>query len=127
MKKSLYLIATLAFLVLWSSCRKDFDLAHFDLAPSTGNLQFSKDTVYLDTVFTNIGSSTYNLKVYNRTGNDISIPTIRLGLGEALKTVSLFLLKPLSILIIYQIQMVSFYIQMLLNLILAATSKRLNW
>jgi len=78
MKKSLYLIATLAFLVLWSSCRKDFDLA-----PSTGNLQFSKDTVYLDTVFTNIGSSTYNLKVYNRTGNDISIPTIRLGLGEA--------------------------------------------
>ncbi len=64
--------------MLWSSCRKDFDFS-----PSTGNLEFSKDTVYLDTIFTNIGSSTYNLKVYNRTDEDISIPTVRLGQGEA--------------------------------------------
>ncbi|NNK26875.1 MAG: hypothetical protein HKP06_01410 [Flavobacteriaceae bacterium] len=78
MKKGLYLLLTLAFLIMWSSCRKDFDLA-----PSTGTLEFSKDTVYLDTVFTNIGSSTYNLKVYNRSNNDISIPSIRLGLGDA--------------------------------------------
>ena len=78
MKKSLYFICTLVFIVIWSSCRKDFDLA-----PSTGNLEFSKDTVYLDTVFTNIGSSTYNLKVYNRSDNDISIPTVRLALGDA--------------------------------------------
>ena len=78
MKKSLYFICSLVFLVIWSSCRKDFDLA-----PSSGNLGFSKDTVYLDTVFTNIGSSTYNLKVYNRSDNDISIPTVRLALGDA--------------------------------------------
>ena len=64
--------------MLWSSCRKDFDFS-----PSTGDLTFSKDTVYLDTVFTNIGSSTYNLKVYNRSNEDISIPTVRLGQGEA--------------------------------------------
>jgi len=63
--------------MLWSSCRKDFEFS-----PSTGNLQFSKDTVYLDTVFTNIGSSTYNLKVYNKSDDDISIPTVRLALGE---------------------------------------------
>src|SRR5690606_8913659 len=35
----------------------------------------------LDTVFTNIGSSTYTLKVYNRSDKDISIPTIQLGRG----------------------------------------------
>ena len=64
--------------MLWSSCRKDFD---FD--QSSGNLTFSKDTVYLDTVFTNIGSSTYNLKVYNRSNADIVIPTVRLGQGQA--------------------------------------------
>ncbi|GAA4885461.1 hypothetical protein GCM10023311_05200 [Flaviramulus aquimarinus] len=77
MKRYLYFIITLGFLMLWSSCRKDFEFS-----PSTGSLQFSKDTVYLDTVFTNIGSSTYNLKVYNRSDDDISIPSVRLALGE---------------------------------------------
>lgn len=78
MKRSLYFILTMSTLILWSSCRKDFDFQ-----PSEGTLTFSKDTVYLDTVFTNIGSSTYNLKVYNRSNKDISIPTLRLGQGEA--------------------------------------------
>ena len=78
MKRSFYFILTISTLVLWSSCRKDFD---FD--PSDGSLTFSKDTVYFDTVFTNIGSSTYNLKVYNRSTKDISIPTLRLGQGQA--------------------------------------------
>lgn len=78
MKRILTFIATIAILILWSSCRKDFE---FDR--STGGLQFSKDTVYLDTVFTNIGSSTYNLKVYNRSDNDIVIPTVRLSQGQA--------------------------------------------
>ncbi|WP_457618260.1 hypothetical protein [Lutibacter sp.] len=64
-------------LVIFSSCRKDFS-ANL----STGNLQFSKDTVYLDTVFTNIGSSTYNLKVYNKSSKAISIPSVQLGKGE---------------------------------------------
>lgn len=59
-----------------SSCRTDFDTV-----TSSGNLKFSKDTVYLDTVFKNIGSSTYQLKVYNRSKNDISIPTIQLKKG----------------------------------------------
>ncbi|MBF6642303.1 hypothetical protein IVB69_12500 [Flavobacterium sp. J49] len=63
-----------------SSCREDFQFE-----PSTGDLTFSKDTVYLDTVFTNIGSSTYTLKVYNKSDKDISIPTIQLGRGQASK------------------------------------------
>ena len=59
-----------------SSCRQDFVFE-----PSTGDLTFSRDTVYLDTVFTNIGSSTYTLKVYNNSKKDIKIPTIKLGKG----------------------------------------------
>jgi hypothetical protein len=78
MKRYLYFTLILSLLVFWSSCRKDFEFS-----PSTGSLQFSKDTVYLDTVFTNIGSSTYNLKVYNKSRDDITIPTVKLGLGDA--------------------------------------------
>jgi len=70
-------ILGLCFVICVSSCRKDFDYK-----PSSGNLQFSKDTVFLDTVFTNIGSSTYSLKVYNRSKDDIEIPSIRLGTGN---------------------------------------------
>jgi hypothetical protein len=36
------------------------------------SLIFSKDTIYLDTVFNNIGSSTYTLKVYNKSNKDIT-------------------------------------------------------
>ncbi|MEZ4780896.1 MAG: hypothetical protein R2816_04750 [Flavobacteriaceae bacterium] len=77
MKRNLYFLITISTLVFWSSCRKDFE---FDL--SSGNLEFSKDTVYLDTVFSNIGSSTYNLKVYNNSDNDIVIPTVKLSQGQ---------------------------------------------
>lgn len=76
--KYLYGLAILCSIVLWSSCRNDFESV-----PSTGNLEFSKDTVFLDTVFTNIGSSTYNLKVYNRSNEDINIPNVALAQGEA--------------------------------------------
>lgn len=78
MKRIFYFTFSIMFLVLWSSCRKDLEFSK-----SNGNLEFSKDTVYLDTVFTNIGSSTYNLKVYNRSNNDIVIPTVKLALGDA--------------------------------------------
>ena len=63
-------------LISVSSCRKDFSTV-----PSFGSLEFSKDTVFLDTVFTNIGSATYNLKVYNRGNNAITIPKITLENG----------------------------------------------
>ncbi|MCT4630009.1 right-handed parallel beta-helix repeat-containing protein [Winogradskyella sp.] len=76
MKRLLSFLICLTVLLFWSSCRKDFEFS-----PSTGNLKFAKDTVYLDTVFTNIGSSTYNLKVYNRSDDDIVIPTIQLENG----------------------------------------------
>ncbi|MCH3884335.1 hypothetical protein [Tenacibaculum aquimarinum] len=61
-----------------TSCRKDFTTVQ-----SFGNLEFSKDTVFLDTVFSNIGSATHNLKVYNRGSKAITIPSIQLENGMA--------------------------------------------
>ena len=63
-----------------SSCREDFEFE-----PSSGNLEFSTDTLFLDTVFTNIGSSTFQFKVYNRSDDDISIPSVGLAEGESSK------------------------------------------
>ncbi|MDC6363143.1 MULTISPECIES: choice-of-anchor Q domain-containing protein [Flavobacteriaceae] len=71
-------MAGIFLVVMGASCRKDFDYT-----PSTGQLTFSKDTVFLDTVFTNIGSSTYTLKVYNPTNNDILIPYVGLETGQS--------------------------------------------
>ncbi len=65
------------FVILWSSCRNDFETI-----PSTGQLQFSRDTVFLDTVFSNISTATYSFKVYNRGNEDISIPNVRLQNGN---------------------------------------------
>lgn len=76
MKRLLSFFICFGILLFWSSCRNDFEFS-----PSEGNLKFAKDTVYLDTVFSNIGSSTYNLKVYNRSNDDIVIPTIQLENG----------------------------------------------
>ena len=73
MYKSLYILFIVTILSL-TSCRNDFETV-----PSTGQLEFSKETVYLDTIFTNISSSTYTLKVYNRSNQDITVPVIRLA------------------------------------------------
>ena len=72
-----FILATIIFM---SSCREDFEFK-----PITGGLEFSSDTIYLDTVFTDIGSSTYQFKVYNRSDNDIFIPNVALADGEGSK------------------------------------------
>lgn len=54
-----------------------------ETVPSNGQLEFSKDTVFLDTVFTNISSSTRSFKVYNRSGKDINVPNIQLANGSS--------------------------------------------
>jgi hypothetical protein len=78
--RSFIFLLFIGILISFTSCRKDFDTV-----ASSGNLEFSASKVYLDTVFTNIGSSTYSLKVYNRSNKDISIPSIQLGKGLASK------------------------------------------
>jgi len=70
------LLIILGILFSICSCRTDFSTV-----PNDGKLVFSKDTVFLDTVFSTISSSTYLLKVYNHSKDDINIPTIKLGKG----------------------------------------------
>ncbi len=72
------LIIITIFSTFFFSCNND----DFETVLSTGDLNFSKDTVYLDTIFTNISSSTRTLKVYNKSNDNINIPTIKLGRGE---------------------------------------------
>lgn len=79
MRNSIFFLF-IVFVLSLTSCREDFDFER-----SSGGLEFSRDTVYLDTVFSNIGSSTYTLKVYNRSSKDISIPAIQLEKGLASK------------------------------------------
>lgn len=69
--------------LLSSACRSDFFPAN-----DFSELDFSKDTVFLDTVFSTISSSTYGLKVYNRTKSDINIPQIYLGRNESFYRIS---------------------------------------
>ena len=77
----LRLLPAIAILIglLSYSCSDDL----FESSQSTGDLEFSRDTVYLDTIFTNISSRTRSFKVYNRSNNNISIPKVSLGKGES--------------------------------------------
>jgi len=70
------LLFLIGMTLLFCSCRSDFETV-----ANTGDLAFSNDTVYLDTVFTNLSSSTYALKVYNHSKNDINIPIIKFAKG----------------------------------------------
>ncbi|MEY4012663.1 MAG: hypothetical protein RIT22_1787, partial [Bacteroidota bacterium] len=70
------LLFLIGILVTVCACRSDFDTV-----ASKGDLTFSQDTIYLDTVFSTISSSTYQLKVYNKSNEDISIPSIQFSKG----------------------------------------------
>ena len=77
MKRSLILILSLTFVVM-ASCRKENILS----TDPSHKLVFSTDAVLFDTVFTTIGSSTHQLKVYNNYQEDLNISEIRLMGGE---------------------------------------------
>lgn len=61
-------------LLIAMSCRKEEAILSRGI-----QLKFSTDTVFLDTVFTTIGSSTYTLKVFNPEKEKVIIDNIRLG------------------------------------------------
>ena len=78
MRKWLRIIGVLLAIALTKAC--DYDLS---FSPAqTQDIRFSSDTVYLDTIFTSIGSSTYNLRIYNQADHNIKIGSIRLGQGS---------------------------------------------
>ncbi|NIF07944.1 hypothetical protein F3J23_21180 [Chryseobacterium sp. Tr-659] len=79
MKFKLLLAFSFWILLAAVSCNKD-DIT-FD-SPSQ-QLSFSKDTVFCDTVYHQVRSETYVVKVYNNEDKDILIPRVNLDKGAA--------------------------------------------
>jgi len=77
LKQYLFLLSTLV--ILWSSCRKEEQV----LKDTSARLEFSKDTILFDTVFTTIGSTTKQLKLYNKYNKKIIISSIKLAKGAS--------------------------------------------
>ncbi|HET6244593.1 MAG: hypothetical protein H0V01_08825 [Bacteroidetes bacterium] len=73
-----YLLFLFLLVMFTCSCRRDKTLTD----PSA-KLSFSMDTVLFDTVFTSIGSSTKQLKIYNNNNSKVIVSNIRLGHGNA--------------------------------------------
>ncbi len=74
----------LLFLSFWSlllalSCNKD----EITFDEPTQELRFSRDTVFCDTVYHQVRSETYVVKVFNNENKDIIIPKINLEKGAA--------------------------------------------
>ncbi len=68
----------LSFVIFLSSCKKDKITTD-----ASAKLKFSADTLLFDTVFTTIGSTTMQLKVFNPYSNKIKISSIRLAGGSS--------------------------------------------
>lgn len=79
MVQACFALVVLIFISTSVSCRTDFTFRPVQ----DSDLRFSRDTVYLDTVFTGISSATYSLKVYNTSDAPISIPSVYLELGTS--------------------------------------------
>jgi len=67
-------------LALFFSCKKD----NF-ITDSSAKLEFSTDTVMFDTVFTTIGSTTQQFKIYNRHNEFVKVSSIYLANGNTTK------------------------------------------
>jgi len=72
-------VALLGLVLAISSCGRD-ELLETDPA---SKIEFSRDTIVFDTVFTTIGTATRNLRVYNPHSRTIRISEIRLARGES--------------------------------------------
>ncbi|MCU4163016.1 hypothetical protein [Carboxylicivirga caseinilyticus] len=77
MKKGLSIILFLFSLISFFSCEREFDFRG-----GSDGLYFSRDTVTFDTIFTSIGSTTKNFKIYNPYNEDLTISNISLAGGE---------------------------------------------
>jgi len=76
--KNLFITSLIiGFIILLNACKKDTFLTD-----NTAKLLFSRDTVLFDTVFSNIGSATKQIKVYNPYNQKIKISSISLGGGS---------------------------------------------
>lgn len=71
-----FMVLLSGILLVFTSCEKD------NILEEPVNLKFSQDTVLFDTVFTSIGSTTHQFKIYNPKNKDVKISNIHLGKGN---------------------------------------------
>jgi len=76
--KLVYIIVLCVIALSTIQCQRDGILTN-----TNAKLEFSKDTIIFDTVFTTIGSTTQQLKFYNRNKGDIEISSIKLAGGSS--------------------------------------------
>lgn len=74
--QSFFLGIVIISLLSLGSCKKNQSF-------STGNLDFSTDTVVFDTVFTTIGSTTKRLKIYNNSNATLKVDEVELLGGSS--------------------------------------------
>lgn len=80
LKKVLYIFVPLILLLpCFGSCSKE----DFYFSSDTSELEFSCDTLSFDTVFTQMGTTTRQFKVYNRSDEGVRIKSVTLRNGEA--------------------------------------------
>ena len=70
-------VSVFGFLFILSSCKKE------QLLTSGGDLRYSTDTLTFDTVFTELGSFTMGLKIFNPQDQKINISSVRLEKGNS--------------------------------------------
>lgn len=71
-----FIFCNILICVVLFSCKKDTNRSIVE-----NSLSFSVDTLLFDTVFTNVGSATRYLKVYNNSDVDLNLNSVRLGKG----------------------------------------------
>jgi len=76
--KKLAYIALFTLVACFTSCRKDKLIKNSD-----AKLDFSKDSILFDTVFTQIGSTTKLFTVHNKHNGTINISSLKLARGSA--------------------------------------------
>ena len=77
-KFKLLLGASFWILLMAVSCNRD----DINFESPTQLLRFSADTVFCDTVYNQVRSETYAVKIYNNEDKDVMIPKISLGSGN---------------------------------------------
>jgi hypothetical protein len=71
-----YLSILFIGIIYFTSCQKK------EIITNKSDIRFSKDTLLFDTVFTNLGSATYLIKIYNDLNRPVNISSIRLENGS---------------------------------------------
>lgn len=81
--KGISLIFIAVVLAFSSSCKEDLDFS----TSSADRLAFSADTLRFDTVFTAMGSSTRQIRIYNRNSKALKIESIEIADGKKFSVV----------------------------------------